>query len=390
MMEVPQMIVIGAAGRNVGKTEFARELIRMLAPRGNVIGVKITTVREENAACPRGGQGCGVCGALKVPYLLAEETASSSGKDTARMLQAGASRVFWLRVRHAHLAKGVRALSEHLPAGTPVVCESNSVREVAAPGCFVIIREKHSETIKDSCRRVMAMADRLITFNGSGWDTHPGDLVFDQERWWMRMDATAIALAGGRSRRMGRDKSMLSYNGKPMLLHITDQLRPHFAALLVGANDAQRYGIAGAPVIPDRVPDQGPLMGLASCLEAVRTDRAFLTGCDIPTMDIPTIRAMVAGLDDHDAVVPVTDDGRRHPLFAAYRRSVLPVAQAVLAQGQRRMEDMLSQVRVLPFPLGRNDWFRNLNTPEDYAAACEAAKPAKGKDEMHGPVRRGV
>jgi molybdenum cofactor guanylyltransferase len=289
------------------------------------------------------------------------------------MLGAGASRVLWLRVRHASLEEGVRALMDLVPAGAPIVCESNSAREVVTPGCFVIIREKGSGAIKESCKRVMARADRHITFDGTGWDAQPADLVFDCGQWWWLMDAAAIVLAGGRSRRMGRDKSLLPFGAKPMLHHIADQLRPHFRFLLIGANDAERYGVPGATVVPDRTPEQGPLMGLSSCLEATAADRVFLTGCDIPTMDMPTIRSMVAGLDNHDAVIAATDDGMRHPLFAAYRRSVLPAAQTALAEGRRRMEDMLERIRVQTFPIHDGEWFRNLNTPEEYAAACAAA-----------------
>jgi molybdopterin-guanine dinucleotide biosynthesis protein A len=372
------MVAIGATGRNVGKTEFACELIRRLAPRRDAVGVKITTIREQGGACPRGGDGCGVCGSLKGEYLVTEETDTTSGKDTARMLKAGANRVLWLRVRHASLEEGVRALMGLLPEDTPIVCESNSVRKVANPGYFVIIHDKRLEAIKESCREVMSRADRQIAFDGTGWDAQPADLTFDRGRWWWRMDAAAIVLAGGRSRRMGQDKSMLPFGAKPLLVHIADQLRPHFRFLLVGANDPARYGIAGAPVVPDRAPGQGPLMGLSSCLEATSSDKVFLTGCDIPAMDIPTIRSMMAQLDGFDAVIPVTEDGMRHPLFAAYRRSVLPVALAALSEGKRRMEDMLERVRAQTFPIRDNRWFRNLNTPEEYVEACATAAAMQG------------
>lgn len=386
MMNVPRMVLIGAAGRNVGKTEFACKLIRRLAPRGDTVGVKITTIREQGGSCPRGGAGCGVCGSLQGPYLVTEERDTTSGKDTARMLEAGASRVLWLRVRQASLAEGVRALMALIPDDAPIVCESNSAREVVTPSCFVIIRAKQSEEIKESCRRVMAKADRQLEFDGTGWDAQPEELVFHLGRWWWRMDAAAMVLAGGNSRRMGQDKSMLPFGAKPLLAHIADQLRPHFRFLLVGANDPARYGIAGAPVIPDRIPGQGPLMGLSSCLEATTADRTFLTGCDIPTMDIPTIRSMMDGLDGYDAVIPVTADGRRHPLFAAYRRSVLPVAQGALAEGRRRMEDLLERVRVKTFPIHDDGWFRNLNTPEEYAAARAAANHRGDSEERHDHI----
>jgi molybdopterin-guanine dinucleotide biosynthesis protein A len=370
------MLLIGAAGRNVGKTEFACELIRRHAAQHAVIGVKITVIREQGGACPRGGTGCGVCSSLSEPFRLTEEHEGVSDKDTARMRRAGARRVFWLRVHQAALTEGVRALREACADHVPIICESNTARLAITPGVFLVIREAHVAAIKDSCRQVLHLADRQLLFTGTGWDLPPDDFCFAAGRWWPRLEATAIILAGGRSRRMGQDKSLLPFGGQPLLAHIADQLRPHFRHLLVGANDPLRYALAGAPVIADRTPDQGPLMGLASCLAAAPTETAFLTGCDIPTMEMATIRAMLAALPDHDAVIPVTPDGRRHPLFAAYRRTLVPTALNVLAGGLRRMEDLLQRVRVHPFPLPESPWFQNLNTPAEYAAAtCHTPPP---------------
>ncbi|MFZ4397778.1 MAG: NTP transferase domain-containing protein [Kiritimatiellia bacterium] len=372
MIHIPSMVLIGATGRNVGKTEFACGLIHRLAAQQAVFAAKVTAIREQGGTCPRGGDGCGVCGSLQGDFEITAEHNTLSGKDTSRMLQAGAKKVLWLRVRHAQMEPGMRALLAMLPPDVPIICESNSLREVLAPGQFVVVRDSRTPAIKESCRRVIPLASRLITFDGSGWDLQPDELNFAQGHWWWRMNATAIILAGGQSRRMGQDKSLLPFHGRPMLVHIADQLRPHFRFLLVGANDPQRYGVAGVPVIADCVAGQGPLMGLASCLEATTTDVAFLTGCDIPNMDLPTLYRMQDALHDHDAVIPVTADGR-HPLFAFYRRTILPTVNATLSEGKRRMDDIFDRISVAYFPIADNTWFRNLNTPADYAAACAVA-----------------
>ena len=63
----PNVLLLGAADRNVGKTEFACQVIRRHAPRWPVYGVKVTPIRGDGAACPRGGNGCGVCSTLSEP-----------------------------------------------------------------------------------------------------------------------------------------------------------------------------------------------------------------------------------------------------------------------------------------------------------------------------------
>ncbi|MGE5385256.1 MAG: molybdenum cofactor guanylyltransferase [Betaproteobacteria bacterium] len=187
-----------------------------------------------------------------------------------------------------------------------------------------------------------------------------------------RIAASAAILAGGQSRRMGRNKSLLPMHGQPMIGHIADQLRPHFDELLIGANDGALYGFLGLPVIADREPGSGPLMGILSCLEAARHELLFVTGCDIPEMNLAFIRQMISLAEGHDIVMPVDAEGRLEPLFAIYRKTVIAPALAVLAAGGRRVMDLLPGQRVA-HPVIPAGWIRNLNTPSDYTATPGSA-----------------
>jgi hypothetical protein len=181
-----RFIMIGATSRNVGKTEFACQLIQQVAKTKPVIGVKVTTVAERDGQCPRGGQGCGVCSSLTGPYSITEETSMPSGKDTTRLLEAGATSVFWLRVLRDHLAEGIDALLKRIPSDLPVVCESNSVRSVLEPAVFVVVRSGQNDEIKPSCQAVMSQADCVVTYDGTGWDTQPSRCVWADQQWSLR------------------------------------------------------------------------------------------------------------------------------------------------------------------------------------------------------------
>ncbi len=185
MKNIENMIIIGAAGRNVGKTEFACELIAKYANVANVIGIKITTIKEKDGKCPRGGEGCGVCSSLKGDYMITEETEGPAEKDTVRMLNAGAEKVYWLRVLREHLTEGVSELMKLIPKNACIICESNSARRVIEPGVFLIIREKGSTEIKHSCKKVAHFADEMIDFDGTGWSLQPDEIVFTNNRWKM-------------------------------------------------------------------------------------------------------------------------------------------------------------------------------------------------------------
>ena len=74
--------MIGSAGRKSGKTELARRLIKKFREKGKVVGLKVTTIREKDGRCPRGGEGCGVCSSLEGTFSLTEEHNGTSSKDT--------------------------------------------------------------------------------------------------------------------------------------------------------------------------------------------------------------------------------------------------------------------------------------------------------------------
>jgi molybdopterin-guanine dinucleotide biosynthesis protein A len=358
------MLIIGAAGRNLGKTEFACELIRRHAATQPVFGIKVTTIEDQEGTCSRGGQGCGACTSLQGNYCISEELPTANKKDTDRMLRAGAKRVWWLRVLHEHLEAGLVDVLERIPADALVVCESNSARTVLEPGLFVIVRGSNSTAMKPSCRAVLCHADRVVEFHGQGWDFQPAQIVTIGHRWVLWPDATAVILAGGESLRMGLDKSLLEVGNQPMIGHIADQLAC-FPERLIGSNDPARYAFLHIPVIPDQVRGRGPLMGILSCVDRAAHELCFVTGCDIPMLDPGFILHLLAQADDYDIVMPQFADGRVEPLLAVYRKTVVPVAQAIVERGGRRIVELFDHLRVHFVSGDSLSWYHNLNTMGD-------------------------
>jgi hypothetical protein len=186
MISIPSLLMIGAAHRNAGKTGFACAVIRRQAAAYPITAVKVTSVEAQQGLCPRGGDGCGTCASLDGAFCLSEEKQTDQPKDTSRLLQAGAVRVLWLRVRREHLADGAAALVEAIPAGTLVVCESNSLRQVIEPGVFLVTRRADDPSVKPSCAAVAHLADRVLVFHGDGWDLSPERVDVEAGRWVLR------------------------------------------------------------------------------------------------------------------------------------------------------------------------------------------------------------
>ena len=366
MIELGAMCMIGSAGANAGKTELACALLRKFGKSAEIVGIKITTIKAKDGQCPRGGEGCGVCSSLDGNFSIKEESDTASEKDTSRLLAAGASRVFWLRVMKTHLEKTITALLDIIEPDAVTVCESNSLRKVVKPGLFLIVKHRDSRAWKSSAQQVKQYADKIVVSDGSSFDFDIDQIKLVRGKWIMPIKVTAIVLAGGDSLRMDTDKSMLPIEGEPMIERICEQLRGTFDEILISADEVDKYSFLGFDVIADKVPGQGPLMGIASALEASTNEFNFVVACDIPYVDLPYVRRMLVEAEEVDLVVPTTGEGKYEPLFAVYRKSALGVMNEVLSSGGRKISDVFARCKVKHIELGDAEWFTNLNTLADY------------------------
>lgn len=199
---------------------------------------------------------------------------------------------------------------------------------------------------------------------------------------------TGVILAGGQSRRMGRDKALLDLGGRPMIARVAERLGQACAEVLVVDREPGRYAFLGLPVVPDRRPGFGALSGLHAGLLALRRPFGLFVACDMPFLRPPLLRylaalATTAAAAAWDAVVP-RRGGRPEPLLAVYGRHLLPVVEDILAGGGGPLR------RVLEAPGVRVRWVEeqalrrfdpelvslvNVNTPEDYRQALRRWTP---------------
>lgn len=174
--------------------------------------------------------------------------------------------------------------------------------------------------------------------------------------------AEGFILVGGRSSRFGTDKAIHLLEGRPMVLHVADALRPYLQNItLVG--DPAAHGQLGLPVIADIVAGAGPLGGIVSALDHARCRFCLVVGCDMPRIgSAPLSRLLdVAVTTGVDALVPKTPDGRLQPLCAVYAKQArAPLARA-LRDGRRKITDALDSIRWEAFPVDQISPFVNIN-----------------------------
>ncbi len=367
MRAVPTMILVGSTARDLGKTGLAVRLIEALSPREKVVGVKVTTIRDKGGKCPRGGDGCGTCSSLTGNYEIREETDPNGEKDTSRLLEAGASRVFWLKVMRDALAEGLDALMTRIDRGAVIVAESNSLRKVVTPNLFLMLKGPAGGPVKPAAREVMPFVDIAVP-SADGTAAYPVRDIL--KRYYSYF--TSIVLAGGTSRRMGQDKALLPINGRPMVQSLIQSLIPVSKDIIVSLNDGERHEElkqalpGGVRVVYDERPGQGPLMGIYAGLKASETDVNLVIACDIPEIDPGFITEMRSYTGDHDVVVSVDNEGRTNALLAMYRRSVIPLIKKQLDEGRRKIVLFYPQCRVKYVPMRDGAWYKNINTMDDY------------------------
>jgi molybdenum cofactor guanylyltransferase len=183
-------------------------------------------------------------------------------------------------------------------------------------------------------------------------------------------DITAVILAGGKARRMdGQDKGLITLHGRPMVDYIIRALQPQAGHILINANrNAEQYAAFGLPVIADMLGDYfGPLVGMASGMNATDTTFIVTVPCDSPFIPDNLVEMLYRALAENEADISVAHDGERmQPVFALLRCSLLPGLLAYLDEGGRKIDTWYGQQRLaLADFSGSPDTFLNLNTPED-------------------------
>jgi molybdenum cofactor guanylyltransferase len=199
-------------------------------------------------------------------------------------------------------------------------------------------------------------------------------------------DAAAFILAGGRSSRMGRDKAWLELAGAPLVLRIARAVEPLVSSVTM-IGPPERFQAAGLAAIADRLlapaasgeSSCGPLGGIVTALNATQCSWNLVLACDLPYITTAWLGLLLrrAIATEAQAVVPERAGGVE-PLAAVYRKESAQVLGEVLGWGVRKVSEALCDLRVAR--ILEAEWraldpegnvLANMNTPEEYARACE-------------------
>lgn len=172
-----RLIIVGGTGRNVGKTEFACRLIAQLAQSFPVYGLKVSAVYPDEQIYhgshdPESERLC-----------LVEETRTDGTKDTMRMLNAGAARVFYLKGEQESVLTGFQEFITTIPEKSAIVCESNSLSEYITPAMHIIVHIEGGE-VKPRAVSLLHRADMVIVSDGTSGFEELSRIRYEKEKGW--------------------------------------------------------------------------------------------------------------------------------------------------------------------------------------------------------------
>jgi molybdopterin-guanine dinucleotide biosynthesis protein A len=185
---------------------------------------------------------------------------------------------------------------------------------------------------------------------------------------------TGFVVTGGLSRRMGRDKALLPWEGATLLDHAIERLRQACGSVRLLTGPDARYADRGLPVDIDQVRDVGAIAGLHAALEhAPRA--ALLLAVDLPHVPVALLRRIAELVREFDAVVPVSPGGPE-PLCAAYGLRCRDAIRRALDRSAYKLTAFWPEVSVREISTSElaafGDpvrLFANVNTPDEYERA---------------------
>lgn len=188
------------------------------------------------------------------------------------------------------------------------------------------------------------------------------------------MNYGAVILAGGKSSRMGREKSQLTLFGVSFLEKLVSELSG-FSELLISLDRLKNHPAAAQMgfVVEDLRPGCGPMGGLYAALHACSSDALVTVPCDVPlftkALADDLCQCLEKDKEETDAAIVRTNDGRIHPLCGVYRKRCQNIFAQCLEEKEFRMRHALSRMKVKIYSADAQSWrFKNINTPEDFAA----------------------
>ncbi len=188
----------------------------------------------------------------------------------------------------------------------------------------------------------------------------------------VKEEITGIILSGGKSSRLGVEKGLADFNGKPLIQYAIDTLQAVCDKIIISANNQlDDYAAFGYEIVEDQVKDIGPMGGLMACLERSDTRYNFVISCDTPFVLSDLFPFLLESIENFQVAVPVHHDNYIEPLCAVYATNVIWQLQHCIVSGNYKLTDFIAEVKTKKLTVNdqlsfyHDEMFVNMNTRKD-------------------------
>jgi molybdenum cofactor guanylyltransferase len=207
------------------------------------------------------------------------------------------------------------------------------------------------------------------------------------------MQVTGVILAGGKSRRMGRDKAFLPFGKGLLIERVIEVIQRVTADVIVITNTPAQYQRFGLPMFADLIPEAGSLGGIYSGLVCARAPYSLCLACDMPFVKPEFLRFLCDTAAEADVVIPRNVEDFQ-PLCAVYSQVCREPVRQKIEAGRLKITGFFDEVRVRVIEgdlLATYDpddvMFFNANTPEEYEQARQMLGELDGSADAPGTSR---
>ena len=178
---------------------------------------------------------------------------------------------------------------------------------------------------------------------------------------------TGIILAGGASRRMGRDKSHLAFGDTTFIENLVQQLQRVTNKVII-VSDRHDYDYLKIPVIKDHFKNSGPLAGIHAGLTKSATKINLILPNDMPLVTFELLREVLKNFDYSYDALWCMNDAQEIPLLGVYKKKMADQCKLLLDQNEKRLLQLNMVGKIQKFSIEKKfiKEVQNINTPEQY------------------------
>lgn len=185
---------------------------------------------------------------------------------------------------------------------------------------------------------------------------------------------SGIILAGGRSKRFGRDKTILKIEGKLLIERQTDLLKPMVNEIIIVSNSDSKFGLFGTIEVYDSFKNSGPIGGLHAGLSYASNEKCIVLACDMPFICHDFVKNLLhTAIQEkgYEMIIPISKKGIE-PLCGIYSRGCIHWLEQSIKKGERKLIALIEEkykegyVKYVKVKNHEQRNFYNINREEDY------------------------